>query len=211
MSIDYQSQASATPASGTSITITKPAGTADGDILIAQISAKGASTPTITPPSGWTSRGGFPTAPSTKTEVFTKIAGASEPTDYTWTTSIAIVESVGVIARYAPVAPSSPPGVIDAAASQAIATTTAPSVTATGNNDRLVVLFSQATPGTTPSGFTQRFLNDQGSAVAAIYDKQLTSAGATGDVVWPSAGGNGGGWQIALYDQVVGNKIRMMI
>ena len=64
----------------TTLTITKPSGTVDGDLLIAQIGTPGNS---INTPAGWTlikigSNFGV-------SRLFSKQAGASEPATYSWT------------------------------------------------------------------------------------------------------------------------------
>jgi hypothetical protein len=70
-------------ASATSVTVDKPSGTAEGDLLLAQVKL----TPrTVTGPSGWQrllpepSFAGYP-------DYWYKVAGASEPSTYQWTWS----------------------------------------------------------------------------------------------------------------------------
>jgi hypothetical protein len=211
MPMDYASQASATPTSGTTVVVSKPSGTAEGDVLIAMVSISG-SNPTITPPSGWTlvvSLGA--TGGGVNSGVWTKVAGGSEPTTYTWTSSNTIVDSVGAIVRYTPASPTTSPGVIDATAKSAIATpAVAPSVTATGDNDRLICLFTGNTPGSTPSGMAQRVAIDGGSSGVWIYDELLTANGATGTRTWTGAASSIG-WTVALLGNQQGSRIRMMI
>lgn len=74
-----------------SITINKPTGTAEGDIMYAAIShASGTGSSPDTPPSGWTDVGTNPTEGSGGSFwLYKKTAGASEPTDYTFTFNIA--------------------------------------------------------------------------------------------------------------------------
>lgn len=73
--------------------VTKPSGTASGDQLLAFVAWRPPSVDTygtMTPPSGWTlmheqaanSGGRF------KLYVYQKVAGGSEPSDYTWTSDI---------------------------------------------------------------------------------------------------------------------------
>lgn len=73
----------------TSVTVTKPTGTADGDYLVAFVAAdRGSSGYPTAAPSGWTqiaqdaSGAGSTHAACT---AYAKTAGASEPADYTWT------------------------------------------------------------------------------------------------------------------------------
>jgi len=79
------------PASGggsNTLTITKPAGVAQNDVLIASISV-GPSTATITPPAGWTlvRRTDQATGTSNSLAVYKLLAGAAEPASYDWTFS----------------------------------------------------------------------------------------------------------------------------
>jgi hypothetical protein len=68
------------------LTFTKPSGVASGNILIAIISAdKGGGANTITAPSGWTLEIQEDDETNTFLRVYSKVAGASEPADYTWT------------------------------------------------------------------------------------------------------------------------------
>lgn len=211
MPMDYASQASVTPTSGTTITVSKPTGTVDGDVLIGMISVRASSSPTITAPSGWTLVGSALTSSSTTTAVYYRVAGTSEPTSYQWTSDLAITDAVGLILRYTPSAPTTPPGTIDASGMGSIASpAVAPSVTATGNNDRLIALFSSGTPGSVPTGMTERAAIDGGNSGAWVYDQLLTADGDTGTRTWTGSG-SGCGWTIALLAYQTGNRIRMMI
>jgi len=81
-----------TDGSAGALTIPKPAGTSAGMALIASIAARPQSM-TVTVPAGWTQMtstnqpsGGSSTAPGGMTLVtYYKIAGTSEPNNYTWT------------------------------------------------------------------------------------------------------------------------------
>lgn len=97
---------------GTSLTINKPSNTATGDLLVAGISVSTAGlTYTITPPSGWTSLGSIYTgglSNSTKVELFYKIAGSSEPANYTFTFSVTASTRRGQISRFSGVDNTTP-------------------------------------------------------------------------------------------------------
>ena len=67
-----------------SLVITKPSQTADGDVMVAVISAP--STATITPPAGWVELETLTTTNGQHTGLFKKIA-ASEGASYTFTLS----------------------------------------------------------------------------------------------------------------------------
>lgn len=213
MSMDYASQSTATPTSGSDVVLSKPTGTVEGDVLVAFITVNWTSTPTITPPSGWTQVGtwGASGASSTHAGVWYKVAGASEPTSYTWTISTTMTDSGSAIVRYTPTAPTTPPGIIDAAAAGSTATpAVAPSVTTTGTGDTLIALFTASTAGSTPTGMTARVALDRTGAGAWIYDELLTTAGATGTRTWTGSS-LGKGWVIALLADQAGNRVVMMV
>lgn len=67
---------------GTSVTVTKPAGTADGDLLVAVIAEAG--TGAITAPAGWTLAGDATAGTSLRSAIYWKIA-SSEGASWTWT------------------------------------------------------------------------------------------------------------------------------
>lgn len=69
---------------GTSLSVTKPAGTASGHAMVAAIENDGRSA--VTAPSGWSQvcQADTGNGPS-RLHVFRKTAGASEPASYTWT------------------------------------------------------------------------------------------------------------------------------
>lgn len=87
--VGWAGQKTAT-ASGTSITVDAPSSIAEGDLLVCFVASTDsgeADSIFATPPTGWTEliaehETAYPTVPGVS--VFTKRAGASEPTDYTW-------------------------------------------------------------------------------------------------------------------------------
>jgi hypothetical protein len=83
MAISFVASATqATNYGGTSIVVNKPTGTTSGDVMIAVL---GGTPATL---SGWTLLGSAAGGSSMKTvRAFYKVAGASEPTSYTWTIS----------------------------------------------------------------------------------------------------------------------------
>lgn len=210
MANTYQSQASATPSSGTVITVSKPTGTAEGDMLIAMMSAT-AGGASITPPAGWTAVGEGGTASSTRTAVWYRVAGASEPASYNFTVGATMAAGAGLILRYAPQLPTTPPAVVDASAMGTLQSpAVAPSVSATENADTLIALFSSGTAGSTPTGMTERAAIENLNTGAWAYDQQLSASGATGSRTWTGSV-SGVGWSILLKASQAGNRIRMMI
>jgi len=182
-------------------------------VLIAAVNTSTGLAHSITPPSGWT-QVGITASAATRFGVWQKIAGPSEPADYTWTTSGNINSaSPGAILRYSPQSPSLPPGIIDASGfGSAQAPAVAPSVSAAATDDTLIALFSvgENTVGSTPSGMTQRFLSDQSLTSLAIYDEALTASGATGSRTWTGSG-SGTGASIVIRASAAAGRIRMMV
>ena len=109
-------QASTTAAVGaalsTSLTVNRPPGTAQGHFLLAFVgTADAANTPTISPPSGWStaeSRNFAGAARQFASKCFYKHAGASESTSYKFNFSATITLAVGEIHRLTAVSTSTP-------------------------------------------------------------------------------------------------------
>jgi type II secretory pathway pseudopilin PulG len=70
---------------GTTLNISKPSGTSQGDLLIAALSTDGRTSPS--PPSGWTAINVDDYGNQVTLGVWYKIAGSSEPVDYTFSWS----------------------------------------------------------------------------------------------------------------------------
>ena len=217
MAVTYQSQASATPSSGTSITVAKPAGTVEGDVLVAlMVAITSSSSGDISAPAGWLSAGsGAVAAPPGFTGrglCAYRVTGASEPANYTFTRGDAISAAAGVILRYAPQAPTAPPGVVDAVGmSGQVTPGVAPSVDAAGNADTLITWhISRTTEGATPTGMTQRALISLTDIKLGCYDELLSSPGATGTRTWTGSS-NARSWSILLFAEQAGSRIRMMV
>lgn len=112
MAVAFRAAASqANTGASTTITITKPAGTINGDVMVAYISVLTAAARTFTPPSGWTQ---LDTAIAdnilgTATQGFTfyKVAGTGEGASYQWTCSASHIMA-GVISTYSGVDSAAP-------------------------------------------------------------------------------------------------------
>lgn len=142
-----------------SLTINKPAGTVAGDVMIAAV----ASTPAtiaITPPSGWTLIQSQPQTTNTASVLSTyyRVAGAAEPTSYTWVLTSGHGGAVGGILSYSGVDNAAP---IDASAKAATPRSlnhAAPSVTSSVTGDMLVTVheYTSSRSWTPPPGMTER-------------------------------------------------------
>lgn len=199
--------------SGTSLgPISKPAGTVAGDVMIATIVATGNPTISLT---GWTSIVRTTGTTTAVMETFRKTAGSSEPTDYTFTLSVAST-AVGSITSYQGVDNTTPVNV-SGGNSTTLTTTggvtnvTANSVTTTVANTFLIANFavSAKTSFTPPSGMTERFDTQSSCGVLCTdvtgesTDVAQAASGATGDKIATTASLGSGtytliGQQVAL-------------
>jgi hypothetical protein len=165
---------------GSNLTISRPSGVLQNDVLIASIYWDNSSAAGVTAPSGWTLIRQDGSTAFEEVALYVRVATASEPTSYTWFASHG-VGFTGIIAAYTGVSTSSP---IDAHAGQTGTTqnAAAPSVTTVGTNDWLVTVWSTWNGNlslTAPSGMATR-QQFAGADPIALADQGLTSAGATG-------------------------------
>ncbi len=183
---------------GATISIPKPSGTKQGDVMIMVVADSGGAAQTVTPPSGWT-----PVLTTSHLTVhaatFRKLAGASEPASYDVNLTAPVTASGG-IASYTGVDPTSP----IQAASEATATGTElvlPSV-ATSAGGRLVATAATTATALDASGMTER-LDHTGPALLGptsfAADEVRTTAVASGSRTIASADtGSWAGHLIAL-------------
>jgi hypothetical protein len=160
-------------------TVSKPTGTADGDMLLASITWYDSSGSTITPPSGWTQLDRGDTVDAhTSGASFWKIA-SGEGASWTWTISGTPYTESQVIALI----PSSGSAAVDqhtVGTQVTPETMSAPSVTTTLNDELLVCFFSgysNIITGT-PTGMTVGV--SVFDSTNAGYYQAIASAGATG-------------------------------
>lgn len=209
MAIAFRAVASNTRASDSggnkTLTISKPAGTVDDDVMIAVVSnsTNEIDGSFVTPPAGWTSLGAFTRDDGityNTSEVLYKIADA-EPASYAFTVAGGNANaSAGIIASYSGVALAPSPIADDAEQANANGTSaTAPSVTAVGSEDMLVCCYSafnsiadNSMSYAPPAGMTERAdvhrdipQNPENFGLGAdctisLNDQLLASAGATG-------------------------------
>jgi hypothetical protein len=178
-----------------SLTVQMVAGTEAGDLLIAAIfvNEDGFGNPSIAAPPGWTER----TAPVQNgtmglgaVGIYTKIAGAAEPSSYTFTITSGAGDSAWSteceLGAYGGANTATP---IDAIAQQQNAystTASAPSVSvpAGHDSDELVAAFALGKPGTNPSAPTgmmreDLFDNPTDGVATVWFDQTLNASAAT--------------------------------
>lgn len=183
----FRSAASTVAAAGASVVVTKPTGTADGDVMVAcgVITGTSANTQTIVPPAGWTERVG-PTDNGTDRRLYLWTReSASDGADYTFTRTGASAARVTIL--------SISGGDYDTVTSGTNASGTShtiPSVT-TSTANCLVVAFvgagGGATSQTPPTSYTERS-DDAATTFIASSSLAYAAAGATGAVTATTGG-----------------------
>ena len=174
--------------SGTSITITKPAGTATGDVLVAAIQTLNGGTPSL---GGWTSAGST-TNGVLRDTILVHVVGASEPNQYvfTWTGSQGVA---ALLISYVGVDTTAP--VVDAfsAGTGSTASITSPSVSPTAAKTLLITVAGILTNAaiTPAGGMTEAaevaLSSGKSKADLEAADQRLSSAAATGTRVATAA------------------------
>lgn len=161
----------ATTSSATSFTVNAPTSISSGNLLIAVANFNAGSAATLTAPSGWT------VVNTTANRFFAhKVATGSEPSSYTFTTSVSAAGTVAVM-NFSGAA-------IDVFGTTSAASTnpTAPSITLAQNNSLVLcaVTANASNNSVSVTGFTQIYERTAGSA-QDISSKSFNS-GATGTV-----------------------------
>ncbi|NNF65688.1 MAG: cadherin-like domain-containing protein, partial [Acidimicrobiia bacterium] len=164
------------------IVVPVPVGVVAGDLLLAQITADN-GTVTITAPAGWSTIRQDSLGDKVTQSLFYKVATASEPANYTFTLSVNR-KTAGVIAAYSGVDTTNP---IDAHSGAGLAAGdpySAPSLTTTVADTRLVALFTNRNGAavTPPGTMTERWDHFSGDKAAAEgADEPFAGIGPTGD------------------------------
>jgi myo-inositol-hexaphosphate 3-phosphohydrolase len=183
-------------ATSTTLTIPKPANVAQGDLLVSCVALNGGSIAAAGVPAGWTGLAAVTAIANPKVYGYYKVATASEPASYSWTTTS--TTSGGGIARY-----SGASGLDTAATSAsgaAASSGTVPAVTSTTANAMLVGCMSVNSSSvtlTSPAGMAQAV--ETGARRFEIADGIQAVAGPSGAKTWNfSAAREWAGWLVAL-------------
>jgi hypothetical protein len=195
----------------TLVTVDRPASVAAGDLLLANIAINGGSPASVTAPSGWTQVLRADNDTNVSLISYYKVAGASEPSNYTWTIDTQ-TRAEGGITQYSGVDTSNP---IDIAAGNfgrgKIATTSL--ITTSFANEEVVDSFAfdagTSTAGyfSTPTGMTEKYdvtYPTVGPSLATDDTLQVAT-GTVGSVSSTIAGNKNRNWaslQIALRRQI---------
>lgn len=177
-----------------SVTINVPSGVSSGDVMVAGITFSNGSSVTLTPPSGWILISGTrcdnndSSGAYSSIAMYYKVAGASEPASYTWTTLSPGVFYAGWMSAYSVIDNSSPIDLgscqTNGSSSSLTTSVIAPSITTTGTNEMIVTAhgtYGGAYSFTPPAGMTERAdLNNTGSRSIESADALQAVAGVTG-------------------------------
>lgn len=178
-------------------TIPTPAGVVAGDVMIAQVTSWFPPY-AITPPSGWTLIRHDANWSNVGQSLYYRVATANEPENYTWTSEMPTTIIGGILA-YSGTHPTTPIGAHAGQSNRMTAIDTAPSVTTTMPNSRLLFFggtMADAATFTPAIGMTERYevVHTQAGFAAHAADWTQASAGPTGTrsalmaTTWPSIG-----------------------
>ena len=173
---------SAGNASGAAISINKPTGTADGDIMVTAIYFE-PDTTSITAPAGWTQAFSLANTGAFLLEIWWKVA-ASEGTTYSWNNTTGGNQWRSVVSGAYSGATGSGEREDLSNGSQAdavlITSQTAPSITTTGTNRMLIFGYGNfgGEEVTATTGAASNFRGSLGGTI--IADALIAAAGATG-------------------------------
>ncbi len=174
----------------TTITVNKPTGVVQGDTEVAMISYR-PNTETLTAPTGWVlennQTNSFDDADGMATYVL--LAGASEPSSYTWTLSSGSTGSAGAIEDFSGVSPTTP---VNAVSSTAPLDNSyiqnAPSVTSTVSGAMVVTGYSDANADSWNGVFDM--IQDV-DAASAVVPNDVGESLSVNHVVQAAAGATG--------------------
>lgn len=207
----FRSSTNATSTGTTSISVNKPAGTVDGDVLVTGLIH--GSTATLTPPSGWGAAlyasGAF--GAGRILTVYSKVA-SGEPASWAWglSTSVGVVVEVCCLSGRASATPDASNGQTNASSTSV----TAPSISPSNSTDDLVGFFGvdANTTFTPPGTMTER---EDASAAAAnraleLATEVLAASGATGTrVATAGSAGANAGWLGAFT--TIGSSVSLLV
>lgn len=165
------------------ITIARPTGTVAGDVMVAGIIVATTSSAVdgfVTPPAGWTLVRAIGASTDGILYLYSKTAGASEPTSYTWSGpqgGLTARGMAGIIAAFSGVTQSSSFNVENAQATSGT-TFTAPNVTTTVANCMGVLIVGAEETTNVWSG---QLIDNAAATEPANGDKQNDSGGAADD------------------------------
>ena len=188
MTIAFRAEAHAYIQNNTTLTINKPSGTVDGDLMVAVFHAyDGGAGNVFTPPAGWSLIRRINNGGVLSSATYWKIASA-EGASYTWTDSVSEYSHIGAIVSYSGDFPVNP---LDAEGGNTynVDDTSYPANSITTTRQNTLLIFACSHGGTDiasispPSGMTERVDYYAGAltyTIAYISDQMIAAAGGTG-------------------------------
>jgi hypothetical protein len=165
--------------SGTTVTISKPSGVIEGDLLVASVNGGEVKGSTWTAPSGWTEV--LDQGSGAALSLAYKVATSSEPTDYAFTMSSLFREAGGSILAYKNASYGGIGSlVVGTGASSSI---DVPGITATSPNSLIIASVAQNYASASiiaPGAMTTRVTNSDATVPSWVIADQAVGAGATG-------------------------------
>lgn len=186
--ITYRASAHASAKSVTSLSVSKPAGVVQGDVLLARIANRNQVTATLALPAGWKLLRSDQSASQLKSWVAYKVAGSAEPASYAFGVSIASYVAGSVMA-FAGVDTANPIDTHSGQKNGTSATFASPAITTTAANGLAVWFGTQiwtgaacpASPIVPPAGFTEPFDTCLvSSSQGVLFDGAHKALGAAG-------------------------------
>lgn len=162
-------------ATGSTLVINTPTGTADGDLMVAVMAASG--TVTWTGDTSWTEPADQGSSPSLR--IAYKTAGASEPSSYTFTASTALQRLSGCILTYRYAAYDTIAGAFTTGADPLILTSISP----IASQSKLIAAGARAINSVTlgtPTSMTAQVTDADGTTPSYIVCDQKVSSGPVG-------------------------------
>jgi hypothetical protein len=167
----------------TSFTVNKPAGVVQYDVMVAQITFNGGNSVGITEPSNWILANRKNNGNVLSQAIYWKVAGASEPADYTWTFDVSKKASGGILA-YSGVDNTTPLDVAALSDAGNDDSLEAPGLTTTTGGAQLLTFYGIENVSTLsqPTGMTERYEHPNALALlptSSADDEPRPSAGPT--------------------------------
>lgn len=179
MTVTIRATTAPTAVTNTTFSVNKPTGTLAGDLMLLMVYAANGSIPVPTLPAGWQQVREGGVSDGDGVVVFYKVAGVSEGSSYTLTTTASQSLGLGMISLY-----GDTPLTIDTAAYQVNSSSTNrtwPSVTASAAGLAVLVgALDQALTSTPPGSATEQWDVTISANKAYLMTAAVAAAGATG-------------------------------
>lgn len=201
--ITRESTATTVNATATStVLVNAPVGVVAGDVLVSCLSLNGGGVSLSGIPAGWEPIASVTSIANPRVFGYYKVAGVSEPANYTWTLASSVANSAG-IARYSGVDAAQPfAGTASSATGASSTTATLPGVTTSVANAQLIGCMAANSSSaslliTAPAGMSEAW-NLAGKR-QELADHALAVAGDSGTRSWTFSGAREwAGWLVAL-------------